>query len=126
LGSLATAEQWLERPAIGLNQRCPIDLLATSAGVELVEDLIGRIAHGVDVRHRFPHRSAGRPLTITRESRVHIVGSVPDPRWARQGIPSSQQQAFGDALLARHEFVGIAGAVSPNSWNLICDGARGL
>lgn len=47
LGSLDTAEEWLERPAIGLNQRCPIDLLTTPAGVELVEDLLGRIEHGV-------------------------------------------------------------------------------
>lgn len=49
LGSLEAAEEWLERPAIGLNQRRPIDLLATPAGVELVEDLLGRIEHGVYV-----------------------------------------------------------------------------
>jgi putative toxin-antitoxin system antitoxin component (TIGR02293 family) len=37
-GTKAEAEQWLERPAIGLNQRKPIDLLATPAGTGLVED----------------------------------------------------------------------------------------
>jgi putative toxin-antitoxin system antitoxin component (TIGR02293 family) len=47
LGSKEEAEQWLERPAIGLNQRKPIDLLATPAGVELVEDFLVRIEHGV-------------------------------------------------------------------------------
>src|SRR5208282_4703797 len=31
LGSQEEAEQWLERPAIGLDQRRPIDLLATPA-----------------------------------------------------------------------------------------------
>jgi putative toxin-antitoxin system antitoxin component (TIGR02293 family) len=47
LGSRKEAEQWLERPAIGLNQRRPIDLLATPAGVELVETLLDRLDYGV-------------------------------------------------------------------------------
>jgi putative toxin-antitoxin system antitoxin component (TIGR02293 family) len=47
LGSGEAAEQWLERPAIGLNQRRPIDLLATPAGMELVEDFLGRLEYGV-------------------------------------------------------------------------------
>jgi putative toxin-antitoxin system antitoxin component (TIGR02293 family) len=46
-GSQAEAEQWLERPAIGLDQRRPIDLLSTPAGVELVEDHLGRLEFGV-------------------------------------------------------------------------------
>jgi putative toxin-antitoxin system antitoxin component (TIGR02293 family) len=46
-GSQEEAEQWLARPAIGLNQRRPIDLLATPAGVELVEDFLERLEHGV-------------------------------------------------------------------------------
>lgn len=47
LGSQAEAEQWLERPAIGLDQRRPIDLLGTPAGVELVEDYLQRLEYGV-------------------------------------------------------------------------------
>ncbi|MGH6932770.1 MAG: type II RES/Xre toxin-antitoxin system antitoxin [Dongiaceae bacterium] len=47
LGSKQEAEQWLERPAIGLDQRRPIDLLATSAGVEIVEEHLERLEHGV-------------------------------------------------------------------------------
>jgi len=46
-GSQRAAEQWLERPAIGLDQRRPIDLLATPAGVELVEDFLERLEYGV-------------------------------------------------------------------------------
>ncbi|MCK1463567.1 DUF2384 domain-containing protein [Bradyrhizobium sp. 2] len=46
-GSQEEAEQWLERPAIGLDQRRPIDLLATPAGIELVEEYLTRLAHGV-------------------------------------------------------------------------------
>ena len=41
------AEQWLGRLAIGLEQRCPIDLLATPAGIELVEQHLERLAYGV-------------------------------------------------------------------------------
>jgi putative toxin-antitoxin system antitoxin component (TIGR02293 family) len=47
LGSQDEAEQWLERPAIGLNQRRPIDLLATAAGTEIVEDFLRRLEYGV-------------------------------------------------------------------------------
>lgn len=47
LGSQAEAEEWLQRPAIGLDQRCPIDLLATPAGVELVEEHLRRLEYGV-------------------------------------------------------------------------------
>jgi putative toxin-antitoxin system antitoxin component (TIGR02293 family) len=47
LGSQEEAEQWLERPAIGLDQRRPIDLLATPAGVELVETFLERLEYGV-------------------------------------------------------------------------------
>ncbi|MEA2790098.1 MAG: hypothetical protein QOG73_2504 [Acetobacteraceae bacterium] len=47
LGSQEEAEQWLERPAMGLDQRRPIDLLATPAGVEIVQDFLGRLEYGV-------------------------------------------------------------------------------
>lgn len=46
-GTQAEAEQWLERPAVGLDQRRPIDLLGTPAGVELVEDHLDRLEYGV-------------------------------------------------------------------------------
>jgi len=48
-GSQEDAEQWLERPAVGLNQRRPIDLLATPAGTEMVEDFLTRLEYGVYV-----------------------------------------------------------------------------
>jgi putative toxin-antitoxin system antitoxin component (TIGR02293 family) len=47
LGSQAEAEQWLQRPMIGLNQRRPIDLLGTPIGVELLEDHLERLEYGV-------------------------------------------------------------------------------
>jgi putative toxin-antitoxin system antitoxin component (TIGR02293 family) len=47
LGSQEEVEKWLDSPAIGLNQRRPLDLLATPAGVELVEDFLERLEYGV-------------------------------------------------------------------------------
>lgn len=46
-GSQTEAEAWLERPAMALEQRKPIDLLSTPAGVESIEDLLTRIEYGV-------------------------------------------------------------------------------
>ncbi len=47
LGSQEAAERWLEHPAIALDGRCPIDLLATPAGAKMVTELLGRIEYGV-------------------------------------------------------------------------------
>ena len=46
-GSQDAAEKWLAQPATGLDQRRPIDLLTTPAGVVLVEDFLGRVEYGV-------------------------------------------------------------------------------
>lgn len=47
LGSQEEAEKWLIQPAIGLENRRPIDLLATSAGTELVQEFLERLDYGV-------------------------------------------------------------------------------
>lgn len=46
-GSQEEAEQWLERPAMALDGRRPIDLLSTPAGVETVEEHLTRLEYGV-------------------------------------------------------------------------------
>lgn len=46
-GGQEAAENWLVTPAIGLEQRRPVDLLTTPAGVKLVEDLLVRMDYGV-------------------------------------------------------------------------------
>lgn len=46
-GSREAAEGWMNQPAIGLDQRKPIDLLATAVGVEALEDYLTRIEYGV-------------------------------------------------------------------------------
>lgn len=47
LGTQQEAEQWLERPALALDGRRPIDLLSTPAGVEAVEEHLTRLEYGV-------------------------------------------------------------------------------
>ena len=46
-GSQAEAEKWLTTPAMALDQRRPVELLASPAGVEMVEQLLGRLEYGV-------------------------------------------------------------------------------
>lgn len=47
LGTQRAAEQWLVTPAMALNRRCPLDLMSTQAGSELVDDLLIRMEYGV-------------------------------------------------------------------------------
>jgi len=46
-GSKEAAEQWMSRPAIGLDRQRPIDLLLTVQGAELVSDFLTRVEYGV-------------------------------------------------------------------------------
>ena len=47
LGSQEAAERWLSTPAMGLDQRKPIDLLQSTEGTELVKTLLTRMDYGV-------------------------------------------------------------------------------
>jgi len=60
-------------------------------------------------------------IDILDAASVFIVqpAMVPNPSWLRAGIPSAGQQAFGDALLARHKFIVIPSVVSTASWNVV-------
>lgn len=49
LGSEEEAKHWLEARAMALDQRRPIDLLASPAGTELVENLLVQLEYGVFV-----------------------------------------------------------------------------
>jgi putative toxin-antitoxin system antitoxin component (TIGR02293 family) len=46
-GDRQHAETWLTSPAMALDQRKPIELLASPEGVDMVKQLLGRIDHGV-------------------------------------------------------------------------------
>jgi putative toxin-antitoxin system antitoxin component (TIGR02293 family) len=48
-GDAATARNWLARPARGLGGRSPLEFAETEMGAREVEDLIGRLEHGVYV-----------------------------------------------------------------------------
>lgn len=47
LGSRELAEQWMVKPARGLDGEMPIDLISNSVGYELVTDFLTRIEYGV-------------------------------------------------------------------------------
>ncbi len=49
MGSEQRARDWLVEPAMALDRRKPIDLMATPAGTELVEDLLVQLEYGVYV-----------------------------------------------------------------------------
>ena len=46
-GSTDEAVRWLAQPALALESQRPIDLLASSAGYDLVKDLLTRLEYGV-------------------------------------------------------------------------------
>jgi putative toxin-antitoxin system antitoxin component (TIGR02293 family) len=47
LGSKEEAEAWFVKPAIGLDGNRPIDLVATAAGAELLDEHLTRLEYGV-------------------------------------------------------------------------------
>ncbi len=47
MGDQKAAEDWMLAPAMGLDNRCPIDLLASAAGTEAVEQHLTRLEYGV-------------------------------------------------------------------------------
>lgn len=46
-GTQEKAEEWLNKPAMGLNDQRPIELLQTVQGTELVTDFLTRLDYGV-------------------------------------------------------------------------------
>lgn len=46
-GDVEAARTWFSTPALGLGHRTPRDLATTEAGAREVENLIGRLEHGV-------------------------------------------------------------------------------
>lgn len=49
MGSQAAAESWLESPAMGLDNRRPIDLLASDVGADAVKAYLTQMEYGVYV-----------------------------------------------------------------------------
>ncbi len=74
---------------------------------------------GFEVLDTVPHTLTA--FEIDDPAQVHIVDpdTLPNPHWLRPCNPTAGQQAFGDALLARHAVVAIPSVVSTHSWNVI-------
>jgi putative toxin-antitoxin system antitoxin component (TIGR02293 family) len=45
-GSIDSFNRWLKKPAFGLGNQIPLELLETSGGIDLVMDQLLRIAYG--------------------------------------------------------------------------------
>jgi RES domain-containing protein len=58
---------------------------------------------------------------IANPDAVHVITAddLPDPKWLTPGIPRTEQQRYGDALLRDHGILAIPSVVSPHSWNVI-------
>ncbi len=74
---------------------------------------------GFAVLDTVPHVITAAIIVDPAQIRIVQPEDVPNPNWLRPGIPGAGQQAFGDALLARHAFVLIPSAVSTYSWNIV-------
>lgn len=46
-GDLDKAGQWMKKEVYGLGHKRPIDMVSTSIDFQMVQDLIGRIEHGI-------------------------------------------------------------------------------
>jgi RES domain-containing protein len=66
-----------------------------------------------------PHVMTTLQIQGCDDLRIVWPDDVPNPNWLRPGFPSAGQQRFGDALLAKHCFLLIPSAVSPDSWNVV-------
>lgn len=68
-------------------------------------------------------------MRVSALDRVLLLQSedVPEAQWLSPGIPTPEQQAFGDSLLGQHAFVVAPSVVSRHSWNLVFspESARG-
>ena len=77
------------------------------------------VHRGFEVLDAQPHVLTAFEILSPRDVYVVRPDDAPNPHWLRPGPPSAGQQAFGDALLARHPFVVLPSAVSTHSWNLL-------
>ena len=79
---------------------------------------------GFAMLDRVPHVMTG--VVIADPRTVQVVGpeAIAKAEWLRPGILIAAQQAFGDTLLAAHDFIVIPSVVSSLSWNLVFDPAR--
>lgn len=46
-GSAAAVRSWLRTPQVGLNQKCPLELMQTDAGAEIVKQFLQQLSYGV-------------------------------------------------------------------------------
>jgi RES domain-containing protein len=90
---------------------CSMDPATTILGVA--------VHKGFQVLDTAPHVLTAIDILDAADVLIVQPAMVPNPSWLRAGIPSAGQQAFGDALLAKHKFMVIPSVVSTASWNVV-------
>lgn len=117
IGANAYGGRWNSKGA-GLVVYCAFD--PATAILELT------VHQGVAFLDTVPHVLTSMIVDQTALQEIHIVQPhhLPNMNWLRSGNPSAGQQAYGDALLAKHAFVIFPSVVSTNSWNLLFERSR--
>lgn len=75
-----------------------------------------------------PHVITGFAITDPTTVRVVKPDEIPHRRWLEPGIPSIEQQRFGDELLTTSPVIVLPSIVSSRSWNILLNpvAAKGL
>jgi len=70
-----------------------------------------------------PHVITGFEISEPAIVRIVPPNEIPEKSWLEPGIPSREQQRFGDELLASSPLIVLPSAVSSRSWNIILNPA---
>jgi RES domain-containing protein len=104
----------------------PVGVAAVYCSLDPATAILEVAVHkGFKTLHSVPHVLSSATLAVAWML-VHVVqpAAVPNRLWLYPSAFSAAQQAFGQRLLAAHDFVVIPSAVSGRSWNLIFDTDR--
>ena len=70
-----------------------------------------------------PHVMTSFVIPASLAVKVIAPHDLPSSDWLRTGLPSAEQQQFGDQLLRDFDIAAIPSAVAQQSWNIICQSA---
>jgi RES domain-containing protein len=70
-----------------------------------------------------PHVMTSFVIPASLAVKIIAPDDLPSSNWLRPGLPSSEQQQFGDQLLRDFDIAAIPSAVVQQSWNVICQSA---
>jgi RES domain-containing protein len=81
---------------------------------------------GFPALNTVPHVMTSFVISDMSDCLIVNKEDIPNPNWLVPSYPSVGQQAFGDALLAKHPFVLLPSVVSSESWNIVFNPQRAI